>query len=146
MLLKIDNKNFVIYYREPHTHNEIYKQEDIGYINLSLIPKINIKSCDINRTIDGIGYHFTYEVSFIVHGTIDDGCYEYITLFFENKNDSEFIRVKNILENLTYLSSSSNDNHKANQKNANLGTNGVNKTYSQVHGNRGKQLNTKETL
>ncbi len=29
----------------------------------------------------------------------------------------------------------------ANQKNANKGTKGVNKQYSQVHGNRGKQMN-----
>jgi hypothetical protein len=34
----------------------------------------------------------------------------------------------------------SNNNHKANQANSNKGTNGVNKTYSQVHGNRGDQL------
>jgi len=32
------------------------------------------------------------------------------------------------------------DNH-ANQKNANKGTNGMNKQYAQKHGNRGKQLN-----
>ncbi len=32
------------------------------------------------------------------------------------------------------------DNH-SNQKNANKGTKGVNKQYSQVHGNKGKQLN-----
>lgn len=35
----------------------------------------------------------------------------------------------------------SNNNHKANQGNSNKGTNGVNKIYSQVHGNRGAQLN-----
>lgn len=29
----------------------------------------------------------------------------------------------------------------ANMHNANKGTNGVNRQYSQVHGNRGKQLN-----
>jgi hypothetical protein len=29
----------------------------------------------------------------------------------------------------------------SNQQNANKGTNGVNKQYSQVHGNRGAQLN-----
>lgn len=29
----------------------------------------------------------------------------------------------------------------ANQQNPNKGTNGVNKQYSQVHGNRGAQLN-----
>lgn len=29
----------------------------------------------------------------------------------------------------------------SNQQNANKGTDGVNKQYSQVHGNRGKQLN-----
>ena len=32
-------------------------------------------------------------------------------------------------------------NHKANQGNANKGTKGTNKTFSKVHGNRGKQLN-----
>ena len=32
------------------------------------------------------------------------------------------------------------DNH-ANQLNPNRGTNGVNKQYAKVHGNRGKQLN-----
>jgi len=31
--------------------------------------------------------------------------------------------------------------NQANQANANKGTNGVNKQNSQVHGNRGKQLN-----
>ncbi len=31
--------------------------------------------------------------------------------------------------------------HKSNQSNPNYGTNGVNKTYSKVHGNRGAQLN-----
>lgn len=31
--------------------------------------------------------------------------------------------------------------NQANQANANKGTNGVNRQYSQVHGNRGKQLN-----
>ncbi len=34
-----------------------------------------------------------------------------------------------------------NNNHKANQANANKGTNGVNRVYSQVHGNRGAQKN-----
>ena len=32
-------------------------------------------------------------------------------------------------------------NNSSNQQNANKGTNGVNKQYAQVHGNRGKQLN-----
>lgn len=31
--------------------------------------------------------------------------------------------------------------NESNMKNANLGTDGVNKQYSKVHGNRGKQLN-----
>lgn len=35
----------------------------------------------------------------------------------------------------------SNQQNQANQKNANIGTKGTNKQYSQVHGNRGKQLN-----
>ena len=34
-----------------------------------------------------------------------------------------------------------NSNHQSNIKNANKGTSGVNKTYSQNQGNRGKQLN-----
>lgn len=32
-------------------------------------------------------------------------------------------------------------NNSANQQNPNKGTSGQNKQYSQVHGNRGKQLN-----
>ena len=32
-------------------------------------------------------------------------------------------------------------NHKADQQNANKGSKGVNKSYSQKHGNRGKQMN-----
>ncbi|WP_257970578.1 hypothetical protein [Vibrio parahaemolyticus] len=32
-------------------------------------------------------------------------------------------------------------NHKADSKNANKGTNGTNRTYDYVQGNRGKQLN-----
>lgn len=32
-------------------------------------------------------------------------------------------------------------NNNANQKNRNKGTKGVNRQYSQTHGNRGKQLN-----
>ncbi len=32
-------------------------------------------------------------------------------------------------------------NNKSNQSNANKGTSGQNKQYSQVHGNRGKQMN-----
>lgn len=32
-------------------------------------------------------------------------------------------------------------NNQSNQKNANKGTSGTNKQYSQVHGNRGKQMN-----
>ncbi len=32
-------------------------------------------------------------------------------------------------------------NNSANQPNPNKGTSGTNKQYSQVHGNRGKQLN-----
>ncbi|WP_200878525.1 MULTISPECIES: hypothetical protein [Porphyromonas] len=35
-------------------------------------------------------------------------------------------------------------NH-SNQINANKGTDGVNRQYSQVHGNRGKQLNPNQT-
>ncbi len=35
----------------------------------------------------------------------------------------------------------SNNDHKANQKNANRGTNGNNKDNAKVHGNRGKQMN-----
>ena len=35
----------------------------------------------------------------------------------------------------------STKNNSANQQNANKGTKGVNKQYSKVHGNRGKQLN-----
>jgi len=35
-----------------------------------------------------------------------------------------------------------NNNHKANQNNANKGTKGVNKSYTKKHGNRGKQLNS----
>ncbi|MEY4126203.1 MAG: hypothetical protein RL737_392 [Bacteroidota bacterium] len=35
--------------------------------------------------------------------------------------------------------------NQANQANANKGTNGVNKQNSQVHGNRGKQLNSNQT-
>ncbi len=36
---------------------------------------------------------------------------------------------------------STRNNHKANQLNPNKGTPGTNKTYSKVHGNRGKQMN-----
>ncbi len=32
-------------------------------------------------------------------------------------------------------------NNQSNMKNSNKGTKGVNKQYSKVHGNRGKQLN-----
>ncbi|MFA0570873.1 hypothetical protein, partial [Vibrio gallaecicus] len=39
----------------------------------------------------------------------------------------------------------SKDNE-ANSKNANLGTDGLNKQYSQVHGNRGKQLNPNQLV
>lgn len=35
--------------------------------------------------------------------------------------------------------------NQANMQNSNKGTNGVNKQYSQVHGNRGKQLNQNQT-
>lgn len=35
---------------------------------------------------------------------------------------------------------------KANSKNANLGTDGQNKQYSKVHGNRGKQLNPNQLV
>lgn len=35
----------------------------------------------------------------------------------------------------------SQNNHKANQGNANKGTPGQNKAHAQVHGNRGKQKN-----
>lgn len=38
----------------------------------------------------------------------------------------------------------SQQNH-SNQINANKGTDGVNRQYSQVHGNRGKQLNPNQT-
>ena len=34
----------------------------------------------------------------------------------------------------------SQNEHKGNQGNANKGTNGTNKEYAKVHGNRGKQL------
>ena len=34
-----------------------------------------------------------------------------------------------------------NNNNKSNQKNSNSGTSGTNKAYSQVHGNKGAQLN-----
>jgi hypothetical protein len=34
--------------------------------------------------------------------------------------------------------------NQANQQNANKGTSGVNKQYSQVQGNKGKQLNTNQ--
>ena len=37
--------------------------------------------------------------------------------------------------------SKKNQDHKADQNNANKGTNGVNKIYAKKHGNRGKQLN-----
>lgn len=36
---------------------------------------------------------------------------------------------------------SKQNDHKANQANANKGTSGTNKAYSKVQGNRGKQLN-----
>jgi hypothetical protein len=35
--------------------------------------------------------------------------------------------------------------NQSNQSNANKGTNGVNEQHSQVHGNRGKQLNPNQT-
>lgn len=37
--------------------------------------------------------------------------------------------------------SNKNNDHKADQNNANKGTDGTNKTYDKKHGNRGKQLN-----
>ncbi len=36
------------------------------------------------------------------------------------------------------------ENNSSNMKNANKGTSGTNHQYSQVHGNRGKQLNPKQ--
>ena len=38
-------------------------------------------------------------------------------------------------------SNTSQKNNSSNMKNSNKGTSGVNRQYSQVHGNRGKQLN-----
>ena len=40
---------------------------------------------------------------------------------------------------------SKKSNHRADTKNANKGTPGQNKTHSQVHGNRSKQLTSKST-
>ncbi len=39
------------------------------------------------------------------------------------------------------MSNSKQNNHQANQGNANKGTSGTNSANSKVHGNRGKQLN-----
>jgi len=36
--------------------------------------------------------------------------------------------------------SNQQNNHKANQGNANKGTSGTNQAYAKVHGNRGKQM------
>ncbi len=39
------------------------------------------------------------------------------------------------------MMSNQQNNHKANQGNANKGTSGTNQTYDKVQGNRGKQMN-----
>ena len=39
------------------------------------------------------------------------------------------------------MSNKSNNDHKANQSNANKGTSGTNKAYDKVQGNRGTQMN-----
>ncbi|MFC3123247.1 hypothetical protein [Agaribacter flavus] len=39
------------------------------------------------------------------------------------------------------MMSNQQNNHKANQGNANKGTSGTNQAYAKVHGNRGKQMN-----
>ncbi|WP_170120267.1 hypothetical protein [[Mycoplasma] phocae] len=39
------------------------------------------------------------------------------------------------------MNNQNNNNHKSNQSNPNKGTSGQNKAYSNVQGNRGKQLN-----
>ena len=40
------------------------------------------------------------------------------------------------------MMSNQQNNHKANQDNANKGTSGTNQAYAKVQGNRGKQMNS----
>jgi len=100
MFLKIKANNFICFYRTTLNNNDISIVEDEFNINLSLINEISIKQCLIKVNKNNKTFKFKYKIEF--DRFCEDGVLNYFTLFFKNKENKEFKRINNIIQNNIY--------------------------------------------
>lgn len=137
MFIKI-KAGSLICFDTKFTTNKVEQCIDDIFINLSLIHQLQIKKCFIQVNNQGKQEEAIYQIHF--DKFVDEGILNHFTLFFTNKKDKEFKRIKKAIKALT-IRGINMANHDADIKNPNTGTKGTNKTYDKNQGNRGKQKN-----
>jgi hypothetical protein len=137
MFLKI-KAGSLICFDTTFTTNKVEQCIDDLFINLSLIHQLQIKKCFIQVNKQAKQEEAIYQIHF--DKFVDEGILNHFTLFFTNKKDKEFKRIKKAIKALTTRGINM-AHHDADIKNPNTGTKGTNKTYDKNQGNKGKQKN-----
>ena len=97
MFLKIKAGSLICFHKTL-THYEIEKNKDTFLINLSLINQLIIKKCFLQVKENDIYKEVTRKIEF--DQFVDEGVLNHFTLFFINKKDKEFKKIKKAIEAL----------------------------------------------
>ena len=134
MFIKIDAQHLI--YSEDNGNNMKFL-ENSYYLNLHKLIQIEFHKCLIDKRVADSSIKLRYLIKLYV--LVDEGVWNFMTLYFTKESHREFQRIKNIIRKGRKMS---NNDHKANQANKNKGTNGTNSANAKVHGNRGAQMNS----
>ena len=97
MFLKI-KADSLICFNNTLTENEVEKNKETFFINLSLIHQLIIKKCFFQVKDNGIYKEVTRQIEF--DQFVDEGVLNRFTLFFINEKDREFKRIKKAINAL----------------------------------------------
>lgn len=98
MFLKI-KAGSLICFDKTFTTNKVEQCIDDFFINLSFIHQLQIKKCFLQINLQGKQEEVIYQINF--DKFVDEGVLNHFTLFYTNKKDKEFKRIKKAIKALT---------------------------------------------
>lgn len=93
MFIKIDSKNIYCNQGEDSLIELILEP---FYLNLNKIIKIQIEECLVKKQVLGKLVKFEFLIKLYV--LVEEGIWNFLTLYFTKENQSELIRIKELLE------------------------------------------------
>jgi hypothetical protein len=99
MFFKIKENNFICFCKTPTSSNKIELVECEFSFNLLSIDEIKVAKCMQKANIGNKKVELLYQIDF--DRFVDDGVLNHFVLYFTNKNDREFKRIKKVIKAIT---------------------------------------------